>query len=123
MATDVHPAGPVGPLLVATGATGPSVAFTEHAGVDPATGRLLMFLRVAQIDGEPAAPPPQLLLTAGAHPPADVGPWPPPAPTRRLPAAPRPCRSTMSRAPSSPWPRAPMNPTRSPSSRARSCSP
>ena len=78
MATDVHPAGPVGPLLVATGATGPSVAFTEHAGVDPATGRLLMFLRVAQIDGEPAAPPPRLLLTAGANPPVDVSAAPMP---------------------------------------------
>jgi hypothetical protein len=56
---------------VPTGEAGPAVAFTERAGVDPATGRLLMFLRVAQIGA--AGPAPRLRLSIGAGPAAEVG--------------------------------------------------
>jgi hypothetical protein len=72
MSADVHPAG-TGPLPVAAGTAGPLVAFTERTGLDPATGRLVMYLRVVQIDGDPAAPPPGLGLAAGAGPASDVG--------------------------------------------------
>jgi hypothetical protein len=76
VSAEVHPTGPVGPLLVPAGTAGPSVAFTERAGLDPATGRLVMYLRVAQ-NGETGSTP-GLRLTAGTGPTTDIGTAPTP---------------------------------------------
>jgi hypothetical protein len=72
VSAEVHPTG-TGPLLVAAGTAGPLVPFSERAGVDPATGRLVLYLRIAQIDGDPTAPGPGVRLAAGTGPAADIG--------------------------------------------------
>jgi hypothetical protein len=76
MSTDTYPADS-GPLPVPAGAAGPLVPFTERAGADSTTGRLVMFLRVVRI-GDADGPAPGLRLAAGAGPATDVGTAPTP---------------------------------------------
>jgi hypothetical protein len=79
VSADVHPTDSAGPLAVSAGTAGPPVAFTERAGIDPATGRLVMFLRIAQIDGDPAdatTRAPGVRLAAGPGAATDIGPAP-----------------------------------------------
>lgn len=74
MSFEVHPGPGAGPPSVPAG-TSSSVAVSEHAAVDPVTGRNMMFLRVVQV-GEGDArvgPPPSILLAAGAGPATEVG--------------------------------------------------
>ena len=75
MSFEVHPAPPSGPLAVPAGTAGPLVEFAEHAALDPATGRTVMFVRVVQVNegNGPAAPPPSIRLAVGAGPVTAVG--------------------------------------------------
>jgi hypothetical protein len=80
VSADVHPAG-AGPLPVPAGTPGRLFSFTERAGIDAVTGRLVMYLRIAQIDDDPADPTaasPGVRLAAGAGPATDVGTAPTP---------------------------------------------
>jgi hypothetical protein len=72
---EVHPAAPSTPLAVPAGTVGPLVEFAEHAALDPATGRTMMFVRVVQVNegNGPAAPPPSIRLAVGAGPATAVG--------------------------------------------------
>ncbi len=75
MSTEVHPVSG-GPYPVSAGSASALVPFTERAAVDPATGRLVMYLRIAQVDGDPAAPAPGVELATGPGPGIEIGTTP-----------------------------------------------
>jgi hypothetical protein len=59
MSFAIYPAPPSPPLPVLAATVGPLIEIAEHASVDPATGRLLMIVRVVQVDaGDGSSPPP-----------------------------------------------------------------
>jgi len=59
MSFAIYPAPPAAPLRVPAATAGPLTEIAEHASIDPATGRLLMIVRLVDIDaGDGADPPP-----------------------------------------------------------------
>jgi hypothetical protein len=80
MSFTVYPVPPAPPLPVAAATVGPLVEIAEHAAVDPTTARLLMVVRVVQVDaGGGARPPaPTIGLAVDSGPPTVVGTAPTP---------------------------------------------
>ena len=73
MSSTAYPEPPSGPLPVRAGAVSARIAVAEHAGVDPVTGRTLMYLRLVQLaDGAPASRP-GIRLAVDAGPAVEVG--------------------------------------------------
>jgi hypothetical protein len=77
----IYPAPPSAPLRVPAATAGPLTEIAEHASIDPATGRLLMIMRLVQIDaGDGPSPPPSIRMAVDAGPATTIGTQPTPLP-------------------------------------------
>jgi hypothetical protein len=76
MAFDVYPDPPTAPLSLAKGVPSALIPFTEHAAIDPATGRNTMYIALIKLgsgSASPGPPAPTIRLQVNAGTPVDIG--------------------------------------------------